>query len=379
MASPAPPVSSFGRVALSALPLSAVLSRDNVSQGSAAVFTAGSGYGKPTAVATLGKRRTVHRSAFATVAAGESAARSAAAPLAPSTVRAEERSESDNETAVADHSAKRIRSDSPSAADATSTDSHSTSVVRVGASGVHSASFSFMPPSTPAAHAALSNAATPLSHSHSHSHSLSTSSSASSLLCSEDLPAELLSSAVCPVHLLGGEWGAMCADYERLLDRCYVLSCLRLEHQHDSYHSRLYIRALEDRCAALQQRSSVADDSSGGGSGGSSAGWRCGGCGALCDGCLTDSGSGASSLRRLLSDRVQVGRLCSSHRRSWFELLERRVQQRDERMARMDSERAAEREQWRNKQRSLEHEVSRLRIELQLNNAAANAHSAVAR
>ena len=176
-------------------------------------------------------------------------------------------------------------------------------------------------------------------------------SSFSSLLCSESLPPELLSSAVCPLRpseLSAASVAALQSDYARLLDRCYALSCRSLQQRLDS--SQLSLHSALQACCSEQTEACE----------------RCGCCcsavAAVYEGCVG----------RLLAERVAVGRLSSSHRRLWFDLLERRVQQRDELIERLESERAMEREQWRNKQRSLEHEVSRLRVELQLHNAASN-------
>ena len=81
-------------------------------------------------------------------------------------------------------------------------------------------------------------------------------SSYSSLLCSESLPAELRSSALCPPR----PSERLAADYEQLLDRCYALSCRTLTHQHDNGRLRMYVRALQaDRTANPHSRSQQHD------------------------------------------------------------------------------------------------------------------------
>ena len=165
------------------------------------------------------------------------------------------------------------------------------------------------------------------------------------------------------------------------MDRCYALSALSLQQQHDSSRSKLYMHALRARLAQRElggdgQPSSSSRSSS---SSSSSSG---------ADHSTDTDGPHArehsdvplsvyeGAVSRLLADRLHLSRSAASQRRQWFELLERRVQQRDERIVRLERERAAEVEQWRSKQRALEHEVSRLRVELQLHNAASNQASA---
>ena len=174
----------------------------------------------------------------------------------------------------------------------------------------------------------------------------------------------MLLSAVCPsVSALTS------AEYTRLVDRCYALSTLRYSQQADNSLNKLYIHALRARYTAADSNQphshSLPHSHSHSQSATDTSLARCVAV-AVYDETVT----------RLLADRLQLTRLAAAQRRVWFEVFERRVAAREERIESMERERAALVEQWRGKQRALEHEVSRLRVELKLNSNAANHQTA---
>ena len=330
------------RPALSVVPLSVQLSRDNAAASSSGVSHVRS----PSKAAAdyhgaedggqhaVGKRRAARH---ATPPAPMPLPRLLVPPAAAAADGELADDNSDSDDTRAGRTSKRARANSPAPAPAPATDP---AAVTATVAAIATAPLTVArPPHNSLAPATLSSSCS--------------SASYASLLCTEELTPDWLSAAASPNRATEpGEssLSQLMADYCALQSQCYHFSCAQQRLQHDSSQQRLYAHALQARCAAIERACTQHPTRSAGG-----------GCVPLA---LYDS-----TVSLLLAERIQLSRAVSSHRRLWFELLERRVQQREETLTAVQRGRAADREQWRSKQRALEHEVSRLRVELQLHNA----------